>query len=120
MEEAGWVALRESTQQELLGLLSTKNGSAAEWLVELSFRLEQLAVFNKCMRSQDRYEGISRTVGGILKHFECLSDAIETLIPVDDELRAHLEETETQAFTNEVETLSVALADNFESPFAFI
>ena len=120
MEEAGWVALRESTQQELLGLLSTKNGSAAEWLVELSFRLEQLAVFNKCMRSQDRYEGISRTVGGILKHFECLSDAIETLIPVDDDLRAHLEETETQAFTNEAETLSVALADNFESPFAFI
>lgn len=119
MEEAGWVTLRESTQQELLSLLGAKGDAGASWLVDLSFRLEQAAVFAKCLRNKDRYEGLARAVGGILKRFECLSDAIETLVPVDDVLRAHLEQTETESFTNDVERLTVTLAEH-ESPFAFL
>ena len=90
--DPSWISLREETRQTLLWALSKKVPGAIEqpWLTELSTKMEEDAIFLKCVLSQDRYEGIARSVEGIIQRFDCLADAVDTLIPVSEETREKL------------------------------
>ena len=57
------------------------------WTMEVSNRLEEEALFQKCMRNRDRYEGLSRAVLGIIERFESILDSIEMLIAIGPDLR---------------------------------
>ena len=95
-DSIAWNCLREETQQAILSSVISKVPEEMDkpWVASLAKQLEHNAVFNRACTSQDRYEGLSRSVLGILQRFECLTDAVETLIPVSDELRCHLQHSQ--------------------------
>ena len=90
--DPSWIPLRDDTQQTVLSMLASKVPEAFDqsWLVDLSRRLEKEAIFTKSDRNQDRYEGISRAVKGIINRFDCLADAVEMLIPIENDTRDKL------------------------------
>jgi hypothetical protein len=93
LENPTWLSIREDTQQSIIAILSAKAPQAVDqpWLVNLARQLETDAIFANCHFSQDRYEGLTRAVVGIIHRFECLADAVETLIPLQDVIRTKLQ-----------------------------
>ena len=89
LKDPRWIELRDETCTNFLNLIMARlnDSSASPLAVLLSSRIEEEAVFSKCMINEDRYVGLSRAVYGILKQFDCLIDSLETLIPLSDELR---------------------------------
>lgn len=109
-DSIAWDYLREETQEAIFSSVISKVPGEMDkpWVASLARQLEQVAVFNRACTSQDRYEGLSRSVLGILQRFECLTDAVETLIPLSDELRCQLQHS------RRMETLSETFLDRYE------
>lgn len=91
MTEPDWLQIRKQTEESIFESIRSKSKEAdfleTQSIKELSSRLEVDAVYAKCMRNQDRYEGLSRAVLGILAKFDSILDSVEMLIPMDDRLR---------------------------------
>ena len=87
---SSWLQLRQDTKDSILKAIMMKlsaNDRNETWTMEVSHRLEEEAVFEKCMRNRDRYEGLSRAVLGIIERFESILDSIEMLIAIGPDLR---------------------------------
>ena len=93
-----WMELREETCFAFLNLILARLNEtfSSEYAKDISERVEEETVFSKCMHNEDRYIGLRRAVCGILKQFDCLLDSLEMLIPVDDELRQKLNESQNE------------------------
>jgi len=93
LRKSDWLQLRQNAQGAIFLAIKDKitpSQDQSNLARELSLRLEQETIFSKCKLNQDMYEGLTRSVSGILTRFESIVDSLEILIHVDDKLKEAL------------------------------